>query len=70
MIDTNPESSISESDSNSMLLKTPTSVPTLAGDLPKQDSIEANQCKDADETINCTSLMQGCIAYSGLKGKN
>lgn len=70
MIDTNPESSFSESNSNSMLSKTPTSVHTLAGDLPKQDSIQANQSRDADETMNCTSLQPGCIVYSGFNGKN
>ena len=43
MIDTNPESSFSESNSNSMLSKTPTSVHTLAGDVPKADSVDTNQ---------------------------
>lgn len=46
MIDTNPESSFSESNSNSMLSKTPTSVHTLAGDVPKADSIDTNHHMD------------------------
>lgn len=46
MIDTNPESSISESNSNSMLSKTPTSLHTLAGDVPKADSIDTNHHRD------------------------
>lgn len=51
MIDTNPESSLSESDLNSMISKTPTSVHTLAGDLPKDDT---NPAKDTDKINNLT----------------
>lgn len=46
MIDTNPESSFSESNSNSMLSKTPTSAHTLAGDVAKADSIDTNLYMD------------------------
>lgn len=60
MIDTNPESSFSESASNSMLSKTPTSI-TLAGDLPKELSMDANQSKDADKTSTCLSIPAGCV---------
>ncbi|XP_031617053.1 uncharacterized protein KIAA0513 [Contarinia nasturtii] len=63
MIDTNPESSLSESNSNSMISKTPTSVHTLAGDLPKEDSIDVNQTKDADKTISCLSIPRGMTAF-------
>lgn len=51
MIDTNPESSISESNSNSMISKTPTSVHTLAGDGVKDDLTG-----DLDRTSNCLTL--------------
>lgn len=61
MIDTNPESSFSESNSNSIISKTPTSVHTLAGELPKDDSIDANQTKDADKTISCLSIPRGMM---------
>lgn len=54
MIDTNPESSISESNSNSMISKTPTSVHTLAGDGVKDDLTG-----DLDRTSNCLTLRPG-----------
>ncbi|XP_055299700.1 uncharacterized protein KIAA0513 isoform X2 [Sitodiplosis mosellana] len=59
IIDTNPESSFSESNSNSMLSKTPTSVHTLAGDVPKADSIDTNQHMDKMSL----SIPPGTAAY-------
>lgn len=54
MIDTNPESSISGSNSNSMISKTPTSVQVLAGDGVKDDLTG-----DLDRTSNCLTLRPG-----------
>lgn len=54
MIDTNPESSLSGSNSNSMISKTPTSTHTLAGDVPKEDSLDTNALKETDKTSNLT----------------
>lgn len=50
LIDTNQESSVSGSNSNSMISKTPTSVHTLAGDVPKDD---------LDKTSNCLTIRPG-----------
>lgn len=54
MIDTNPESSLSGSNSNSMISKTPTSVHTLAGDIPKEGATDAITTKETDKTNNLT----------------
>lgn len=54
MIDTNPESSLSESNSNSMISKTPTSVHTLAGDMPKETIYDVNATKETEKTNNLT----------------
>lgn len=59
MIDTNPESSLSESNSNSMISKTPTSTHTLAGDMPKEDSLDTNAMKETDKASNLT-IPPGC----------
>lgn len=60
MIDVNPESSLSASNSNSMISKTPTSVHTLAGDLPKDEFIDTNQAIDMEKVNNCLSVVPGC----------
>lgn len=49
MIDTNPESSLSESNSNSMISKTPTSEQTIAGDMLKEDLADTNAMKEMDK---------------------
>lgn len=51
MFDTNQESSMSESNSNSMISKTPTSTHTLAGDIPKDDT---QSTKEMDKINNVT----------------
>lgn len=56
LVDTNPESSISGSNSNSMISKTPTSVQTLAGDAPKDDSLD-----ELEKTSNCLTIRPGRI---------
>lgn len=56
MIDTNPESSISGSNSNSMISKTPTSVHTLA-----DDGVKGDLTGDLDRTSNCLTLRPGNI---------
>lgn len=59
MIDINSESSISASNSNSAISKTPTSV-TLAGDSMKDDEVvNANQTCSSAKLNNCLTLPPG-----------
>lgn len=60
MVDVNPESSFSASNSNSMISKTPTSVHTLAGDLPKDELIDTNQAIDIEQVSSCLAVVPGC----------
>lgn len=60
MIDINSESSISASNSNSAISKTPTSV-TLAGDAMKDEEfLNANQtCGSSAKLNNCLTIPSG-----------
>lgn len=60
MIDVNPESSISGSNSNSMISKTPTSSHALAGDLQKDELIDTNRINQTEKTSSCLTIPPGC----------
>lgn len=57
MIDVNPESSFSGSNSNSMISKTPTPAGV---DLPTDEFIDTNQAIDMEKVNNCLSVVPGC----------
>lgn len=59
MIDVNAESSLSASNSNSMISKTPTSVHTLAGDLPKDEFVDTNQAIDLEKVNSNLTAVPG-----------
>lgn len=60
MVDVNPESSISGSNSNSMISKTPTSSHTLAGDLQKDEHLDPNRINETEKTGSCLTIPPGC----------
>lgn len=57
MVDTNPESSISISTSNSMMSKSPTSVHTIPAEMLKQEFPDAKAIRSSNTTNNFLNVL-------------